>query len=59
MGCHESEADALARMHGAASATIETRSETRSGPGAGPAPLVADWMVADLRACTDCHRIHE
>jgi hypothetical protein len=50
MDCHESEADALARMQAADSRSAASE----SGP-----PLVADWMITDLRPCTDCHRIRE
>ena len=49
MGCHESEADALARMHAEGSSPA---SMSESGP-----PLVADWMVEESRACVHCHRI--
>jgi hypothetical protein len=46
MDCHESEAEALARM--------------RAGDVAeSPAPLVADWMISDPQPCTHCHRIRE
>lgn len=46
MGCHESEADALARM--------------RAGDVAeSPAPLVADWMLTAPQPCAHCHRIRE
>lgn len=45
MGCHESEADALARMN----ATKDM--------SASPAPLVADWMITEAQPCTHCHRI--
>lgn len=44
MGCHEAEADALVRM--------------KAGDHApAAAPLVADWMLAESRTCTDCHAI--
>jgi hypothetical protein len=46
MDCHESEADALARM--------------RAGDVAeSPAPLVADWMLTAPQPCAHCHRIRE
>ena len=44
MNCHESEADALARMHAKA-------------PTGSAAPLVADWMITTPQPCTHCHRI--
>ncbi len=53
MSCHESEADALARMNAAkAAGTPMKMSESGS-------PLVADWMVADERPCATCHRVRE
>jgi hypothetical protein len=45
MGCHESEAEALARLH--------------AGGQVEPTPLVADWMVDDPQPCTYCHRIRQ
>ena len=72
MGCHESEADALARLAAAKAAELAAHdsahvtasphdhstptSSPASSMAAGP-PLVADWMVADERACTACHRV--
>jgi hypothetical protein len=82
MGCHEAEADALARMEAAKQAaerpaphahahggevhihadpaapptTMTMTTMTMTMAMTGP-PLVADWMVADSRACTDCHRV--
>jgi hypothetical protein len=51
MGCHESEAEALARLHaGAPVEPMPKRGEERP-------PLVADWMVDDPQPCTYCHRI--
>lgn len=49
MSCHESEAEALARMHATGSSPAH---ESQPGP-----PLVGDWMVEDSRSCTYCHRI--
>lgn len=45
MGCHESEADAIARM----------RAHPDSEPMSAGAPLVADWMVTEARTCVTCH----
>ena len=44
MSCHESEAEALARIqaHGHAHGMSEV-------------PLVPDWMVTDERSCVACH----
>jgi hypothetical protein len=43
MSCHVSEHEATLRAPG-----------TRM-----PAPIVADWMLAESRDCVDCHRVHE
>lgn len=48
MGCHESEADALARMNAAHGSHTPVVSES---------PLVADWMITAPQPCTYCHRI--
>jgi hypothetical protein len=45
MGCHESEADALARM----------KTEPRVERMPDGAPLVPDWMVTDKHPCVTCH----
>lgn len=47
MNCHESEADALARM----------QTKAHHASVSEPAPLVADWMIAAPQPCTHCHRI--
>jgi hypothetical protein len=47
MGCHVSEAEALARLHAG-----------EPMPTHGP-PLVADWMVEDPQPCTYCHGIRQ
>lgn len=51
MSCHESEADALARMQANASSP-KPASMSEHGP-----PLVADWMLREPEPCTHCHRI--
>jgi predicted lysophospholipase L1 biosynthesis ABC-type transport system permease subunit len=51
MGCHESEAEALARLH--AGARVEPMQ------GSDAPPLVAEWMVDDPHPCTHCHRIRQ
>ncbi|MFO7564646.1 MAG: hypothetical protein R6X02_18530 [Enhygromyxa sp.] len=61
MGCHESEADALARMRAAGrhpALAPAPAPAPASMPELGP-PLVADWMVEEPRACIDCHRIRQ
>lgn len=50
MGCHESEADALARMK-----THPQASEPHAELAPADAPIVPDWMVADARPCVSCH----
>lgn len=54
MSCHESEADALARMRGQGreQAPWSAPMMDASGP-----PLVADWMIEAPQPCTHCHRI--
>lgn len=45
MSCHESEADALARM----------RTQPKAEPMSAGPPLVADWMITEERTCVTCH----
>lgn len=52
MSCHESEADALARMQAHAS-------QGHRYASASPTPLVADWMIKAPQSCTHCHRVSE
>jgi hypothetical protein len=50
MDCHESEADALARMKAHPPAAEPHAELVPAG-----APIVPDWMVADARPCVSCH----
>jgi hypothetical protein len=57
MDCHESEADAIVRIaQETAKLSAAPPSHTPPKTELGP-PLVADWMVAEARPCTDCHRV--
>jgi hypothetical protein len=70
MSCHESEADALARMaepqvdaHAhdhdhAADEPAHDHAASTAMQGHERPPLVADWMITEPRSCTDCHRVH-
>lgn len=60
MGCHVSEAEALAKMRASPELGEPAQAaahDLERDPEPEPAPLVADWMIDEPRACVECHRV--